>query len=192
MANPITATTTAPASVSCFAYFRPIPASNVPTPSIIGTVPTAKKNMDSAPTSTFPVASATIHMACKGPHGIRLFTIPTKNGARFPFANKRYIPLGNGIRSLRSAGNKPIRFPALTIMQIPTTALNTPCHSVFWFTVCPITEDNPPSTAPTNVYPKIRPRLYARLVRTAACFLCVSSAVPIHCESCIPPHIAMQ
>ena len=78
--SPMTTTRMAPHFNTCFVKCLPRPATIEPNPSISGMVPSAKKNIDSAPVNGLAEANATICIDCRGPQGIRPLNKPMIKG----------------------------------------------------------------------------------------------------------------
>ena len=78
--SPMTTTRMAPHFNTCFVKCLPRPATIEPNPSSSGMVPSAKKNIDSAPVNGLAEANATICIDCRGPQGIRPLNKPMIKG----------------------------------------------------------------------------------------------------------------
>jgi hypothetical protein len=103
-----------------------------PKPSMSGTVPRLKRNMDSAPANRLPVPSAYTCMVCRGPQGMRPLSRPTTNGPLPEAAVDSLRPAKPGRRTFRreSQGKIPsIRTPRKS-MKAPASTGITPLRAV--------------------------------------------------------------
>ena len=144
-----------------------------PNPSISGTVPRLKQNIDKAPAIKFPDASATTCMDCSGPHGIKPLQSPMKNGVLgfLPdFCFVFLLKFGICIVSFLSPGKIPSIFMPITTMIIPANNLSIPWKNVDVCKLLPIPANapTPPITPPITVYESTRPVLYSRVFRNMA------------------------
>ena len=106
-----------------------------PNPSIRGTVPMLKQNMENAPASRLPDASAMICTDCNGPHGISPLHKPIIKGVFLLFPTLLY-KRGIRIRNFRSHGKIPSILIPITIITVPAASFRIPwisdevCRSV--------------------------------------------------------------